>query len=530
MPAILRRKTKAAWTEAHFRGVNLIRPLADRAIGAVARSARMRGMGLMLIEGLWDHPYHWLRLAMLRSALSDRAAGLVGLYEEGTPGRVRRSLRAIGLDAEECIPSDIPREFVDEANRLLAACSSTQSIFEMRLPLDFPPHQLYDGALKSEELGTIRPDHPKLAAYLARLLHYLSYYQDLLARRDVRVVATSHPTFPRFSALIWCALHRNIPVFSTIHVNEHVSGRKFGSLTDYRGALSDRPSRDILDSLKPAERQDLIEEGRCYYSQIRSREIGQFSILDIYGAKRDRTRDELAALTGADPAKPNVVILTSCWSDGPNGAGPTYFTDYQDLLERMLAVIGRVKECNWLLRPHPAEFMYGNKMRLAKLVAGRLPSNAFLWPQDFSANAIPTVADCVVTPAGTSGIEYTALGLPVLVCRETTYTPWGFASVARDAGDLAAKLEHAWMLPAPTQRQREDAFIFMAMTFTSPPATRGQYLYQWGSKSWRIWPSLSRFISENRDSIDRETWMLRRWAESSIDSYNVFKWLHRASW
>lgn len=484
----------------------------------------------MLIEGLWDHPYHWLRLAMMRCAFAEKIEGLVGIYESGAPVRVRRSLRNVGVGAEERIPSGVPEKHLSEAVELLAPCATTRSILDMSLPFNFPAHHFYDGVLKDEELGTVTPHHPRLRTYLARLLQYLEFYDGLFARRDIRVVVVSHANFPRFSALVWCALRRNIPVYSTIHVNEHLSARKFGTLADCHGNLSDRPSVAIRDALTSEERQVLIDEGRRYYSQVRSRQIGQFSILDIYGGENQRSREEFAKAIGSDSRKRNVVILTSCWSDGPNGGGSTYFTDYQDLLERTLSVIARVKDCNWILRPHPAEFMYGDKMRLAGLVAGRLPSNAFLWPSEFSGNAIPTVADCVVTPAGTSGIEYTALGLPVLICRDTSYTSWEFATWASSERDFADKLASASSLPAPTDRQREDAFIFMALTFTSPPNTRGQYLYQWGSKSWRIWPSVPRFIMKNRDSIRREIAMLKSWISSSTDSYNVYKWLHRESW
>ena len=48
-----------------------------------------------------------------------------------------------------------------------------------------------------------------------------------------------------------------------------------------------------------------------------------------------------------------------CWPDFPNGQGPTYFTDYQDWFEITLEIIKDIKEYNWIVKPHPAEKMYG---------------------------------------------------------------------------------------------------------------------------------------------------------------------------
>ncbi len=105
---------------------------------------------------------------------------------------------------------------------------------------------------------------------------------------------------------------------------------------------------------------------------------------------------------------------------------------------------------------------------------------------------------------------------------------------ARDQQDFEAKLSRAWELPKPTARNQEDALIHIALTFTSAPETRGDYLYEWGSRSWYIWPSVPGFIDRNTPDIEREIAMLRRWIGSDPqgcnDSYNVWKWLHADQW
>jgi hypothetical protein len=453
----------------------------------------------------------------------------VGVYEHGTPKRVVDSLQAIGLTGIETIPHQIPQHVLDDAKHRLSAIASTQDLVDMPLPHGCPAWHFYDGMLKHEQIGTIAPDHPRLPTYLARTLHYLESYEKIFERHNVRGVVVSHPNYPKFYTLIWAALRRGIPVYQTMHANEQIAGRRFLQLSDYNGRLADRPPANLLKMLSLDLREQLISQGRQYYSAVRDRQAGQFSILDIYG-KEDTSRTEFCQLIGADPDKPNVVVMTSCWSDCPNSGGRTYYSDYLDLLDQTLEVMREVKNCNWILKPHPAEFMYSDTLRLRNMVSGKLPKNAYLWPDNLGARTIEEIADCVVTPSGTSGIEYAALGKRVLVCRDTGYTPWDFVNWAHDATDFRNKLAHAWDLPTPTRKQQEDAFIYMALTFTSPPNTRGRYLYRWGSESWQIWPSVRSFIRENRESIEREIAMLKRWIGSDIDSYNTFKWLHAGNW
>jgi hypothetical protein len=524
------RKVRSALTEARFRVYNTTRPRANAAIAEIARTAVSDKPGMILVEGLWDHPYHWLRLAMFRRALSNTAGGLLGVYEEGAPGRVVGSLRSLGTNTLEAIPNRVPEPFVVEAQRRLSTLTTTRELVDMDLPGGFPACHFYDGVLKKEYVGTMEPGDPCLPRHLSQTLFYLHWYDMLFDRHDIRAVVVSHANFPRLGTLVCCALRKGIPVFQTIHANEHVSARMFRSMNDYSGKLRDRPQADILDRLTEEQRVMLIEEGKRYYGAVRARQMGQFSLLDIYG-KPFGSRDDFVRRIGADASKPNVVILTSCWSDGPNGEGPSHFTDYQDLLDRTLRVVSRVKDCNWIFRPHPAEFMYGDKMRLRWLIEGRLPDNAYLWPDDVGGKAITEIADCIVTPSGTSGIEYSALGKRVLACRNTQYTDWGICNWACDAQDFETKLARAWELPPPSKKQQEDAYIFIALTFTSPPNTRGQYLYRWGSESWHIWPSIPTFVDTNQDSIEREIAMLERWTgQSGCDAYNVFKWLHADEW
>ena len=102
---------QARYARAHF-----ARPAANRAIAAISSRAVGPAQGSILYEALWDHPHHWLRLAMFRNALAPVfGAGLIGLYEEGTSRAVVESLRALGPTGEEIVPRATPDEYLRAA-------------------------------------------------------------------------------------------------------------------------------------------------------------------------------------------------------------------------------------------------------------------------------------------------------------------------------------------------------------------------------------------------------------------------------
>jgi len=526
----LQHKFGVAINELRYRLYNLTRPRANAAIHNLAVSSPLTGDGSVLYEALWDHPYHWLRVAMFRNALADQASDFIGLYEEGTPKRVLESMRAISPDREFEVPLSIAPKHLDHARELMKGVEDARGFLNLKLPFGFPAYHVYDGILKKKLVGTLDVHDPFTVSQLAQSLHYLDFHDRLFDEAKIKAVIVSHPSFPRFSTLVWSALRRGIHVYSTIHANEHIVARKFTSLSDFNGFPQDRPKRTIKDIASSATLAELTAAGHAYYGQIRAGVAGEFTVANIYSGESNATRRALCEHINCAPDKPNIVIFGNCWADAPNAGGTSFYNDYQDLFEQTLRIVEPLTDCNWIFRPHPAEYMYGDQVRLEKLIAGRLADHIHLWPKSLPGNAVVNVADCIVTASGTSGIEYTALGKPVLTARQTNYTDWGIGTCATDFEDYAQKLSRVKDLPHPTLEQIEDAYIFYALSMSSPPKTRQNYRYEWASKSWNIWPTVPKFINDHHTQIQNEIRMIRNWIASDIDSYNTYKWLNRDRW
>jgi hypothetical protein len=531
---ILARKARTVVNHInHFR-CQRTRPAANQWFARISRQVSVDRKGAILCEGLWDHPHHWLRLAMFRCALAPHyGSGLVGVYEQSSPNTVVESLRSLPLSGEEMIPSQVPPSYLEMAGERLAGVRTANDVLNLDIADGYPMHFFYDGVLKLELLGTIDGNTSGLKAHLARTLFYIDTYQDILERNDIRAVVVSHPTTNRFSTLVWAAIRRGIPVFVINYRNQHITLRKLTELSEIGNMPEDVPSIDDLNSLSPEQRGHLIEVGRDFLDGLHKGQQGEIAVTGAFGEGKAqyRNRADLARAAGGDPDKPNIVVLTSCWPDFPNAMGRSYFTDHVDWFERTHAVAREDTQYNWIFKPHPAEEMYGRKTSLRQLIDGRLGDGVYLWPEKATGIDVLDCADCAVTALGSVGFEYPALGARALVARETAYTDWGFSNFAGNADEYAQMLRRAAELPLPTPRMREDALIYMALRLTTPAHTQdGGYRYPWGRLSYKIWPDLPKFIEANLPEFDREISMIDRWLRSDSASYSVFKSINGSLW
>ena len=83
------------------------------------------------------------------------------------------------------------------------------------------------------------------------------------------------------------------------------------------------------------------------------------------------------------------------------------------------------KKINWIFKPHPAEEWYGGaKMR--DLFPESLPNHIKIAEREWNGEDFRKLLDAAVTLHGTTGIEMTSNGKPVLVATKGWYGELGF--------------------------------------------------------------------------------------------------------
>lgn len=517
-----------------FHYCNLFRSSCNRIFSEISREIDSKKNGLILYEGLWDHPYHWLRLSIFRKALSPKyGSGLVGVYHELSSKNLINSLLSFHPNQIEIIPSSIDQKYFDLAEQKLSKVKTPSDIMKIDIAPGYPTHYFYDGVLKMELIGQIDVNQTPLIKHLALTLFYIDFYQKLFTKYDFKATVVSHPTTIRFSTLVWASICSKVPTFVLNQRNSHIQIRKLKDLEEIGCVPDDVPFLDDLNSLSFQQRNNMINAGKLFLGKMREGSEGEISVTNTYNKENQSRKvnsEMLANLVGGDPQKKNVVVLSSCWPDFPNYQGESFFADHVEWLDITLNEARNNNKYNWIFKPHPAEYMYG-KIGLLQLLSTRNTVGTYIWPNELPSNALIDCVDCVVTALGSVGFEYPAMGARSLVSRNTSYTNWGFSNFASTKDEYILKLKSACELPLPTIKNSEDAYIYLMYRMAAPEVCQSDgYKYPWPSLSFHLWPKLPRFYKNNKLNIEKEIKLMSVWLDSDSKSYNVFKWQNSNLW
>jgi hypothetical protein len=133
--------------------------------------------------------------------------------------------------------------------------------------------------------------------------------------------------------------------------------------------------------------------------------------------------------------------------------------------------------------------------------------------------------DCVdglVTYHGTAGIEFAAMGKPVLLADKGWYHDVGFAKWPKSRQEYLDALASEWWKDMDLRETSRKAQIFAGWYFCRP-AWQGDFLLDDDSTQWAIYEKIPTLIKENTDVILREINTIREWFNSGHPHYHTYK-------
>ncbi len=186
----------------------------------------------------------------------------------------------------------------------------------------------------------------------------------------------------------------------------------------YHHTLMDEPVADWEDMAWGDRQRDEIT------AYLKSRWTGGRDWIGFH-EKPDESVDELIRTSGIDPARPIIGMLSNVVWDAQLHYPANAFSSLLDWTFRTVDYFAGRPDLQLLLRVHPAEIRGTAKSRqpLAAEIAKRyptLPSNVFVIPPEspVSTYAAMELCDSVLIYGTKTGVELTAVGIPVIVAGE----------------------------------------------------------------------------------------------------------------
>jgi len=478
--------------------------------------------GTVLVDGTWDNPNHWARYALLRRALGLSRAREIGLVGPFRSKECSQTFTRLGI--KEIVAFDVSRkaqDCQDVARCLLSKVISPRDILSWKLPHEFPPEFLYDGLLKRQRSASVNLADPKLISYVSELLGCLEVAEHLMKEYDFRLLVMSHVINFQYAALAWMAVVHGIPVVALYGEFGVLRFVKINRPEDM-WETTNRPTKFDFESLSEERAASMANAGRNYIQKRRDGNTKELAAIYTY-QKRQRlvSREDICVQFGWDPKRPIIAVYASNWFDYPHMYGMTHFQDFLDWLKASLDAASMNRAVNWLFKAHPCDDWYGG-VTLSDLMPGHLLGHIQQVPKEWNGAALMDAVDGLVTYHGTAGIEFAAMGKPVLLADKGWYHELGIAKWPRSREEYLQSLGTQWWSDMDMLETSRKSQILAAWHFCRP-SWQGSFVLEDDPVQNPIYETLPDLWSKNQEVITRELKTIRDWYVLQHRHYHTYK-------
>lgn len=479
-------------------------------------------MRRVLLDAAWDNPNYWLRYALLRNALRLSQAREVVVLGPFRSGESRRTARCFGISDTVALEGSRPSsEDRRQARALVEGASAPHDVLGWELPYRFPAEMAYDALLKWQRAAVLDIHDERLPEMMARNIALLHEADRLVETGAFDLVVVSHVVNFQYAALAWAAVRRGIPTLLLTGDYGVARFTKLSAASDFFDAVN-RPRLEDFVAVPAWKADALAECGRAYLAKRLTGRTGDIGGEYAFGqASGPADRAQLCTEFGWPPERPIIAVYAPTWFDYPHYCGMRNFRDFHDWLATTAAAVQGITSVSWLFRAHPLDAWYRG-VRMADLMPVELPPHVRIAPVGWSGAAVMRAVDALVGYHGTSGIEYAAMGKPVLLADRGWYHDFGFARWCRSREEYLLELSREWWREANTAETSRRAQVFAGWYFGRPDWQEDFVLCD-DSAQAAIYEDLPEFVRRHDPAIRREILTIAEWMMASSRFYHVYK-------
>ena len=391
--------------------------------------------GYILIEGMWDNPMHWIRMALLKPSIEKKyGSDTILLNLKSTNREAKKDLKELKYRDEIIIPEKYPESYINKAKSLLKKHRniSDETLYNLKFPNSYPAFYFYDEVLKKNAIGNIIGTEVNYISYIAKTFFYLKFYQNLLKKNKIKVAILSHQVSIRYSTLIWLLIGKKIPVYLTSYYNGHIIIKKIVNKSQLLKPFDDVFNLQDLKKLGKKKKLEITGESKKYMKKLKSGKDGELTVFGIHNnfllkCKSKKTFCEELNIKNNNPI---AVIFANCWTDYPSGYGKNPFSNYVAWFQFILNNVSKIKKINWIVKPHPGEKFYGEKITCQQLIKKSDFKNITIWPKKFTNAEVEKYVDYVISARSSSTLEYGINGKKVICSFPSPFSPFKFVNFA----------------------------------------------------------------------------------------------------
>jgi hypothetical protein len=474
----------------------------------------------ILFDGSFDNPNYFFRYSLLRAALGLNEAREIGLTGPYSVATCSGTMRRLGLSTITAFGGERTSASRRDARRLLAKARRPDDVLAWNLPANFPAATLYDHVLKRQRKASIDLSDPMTEDYVADVLSAITSAERHLDTYRPDLLLLSHTVTPLGASLAWVAAQRRIPSITMFGIYGLPRYWRIDEPSDFWDCM-DRPSGRDIESLNPAKAEALANIGKTYLERRLSGHTNDLGSQFAFAQGTTPDRKALADLFGWTEDRPVIAVYSSNWFDYPHAMGMNRFRDFLDWILATKQAAIESKHAYWLFRAHPVDQWYGG-VTLKDVLPATMAHHVRLAPMEWSGTAVTRMADALVTYHGTAGIEYAALGKPVLVADRGWYHDCGFVTFPNSREEYLSMLVSNWWDATSPSAVARRANIFAGWYFCAPSWQNGLVMED-DSRQGNLYAGIIQRIQDCPEAIGQEISTIRNWFLSGERLYHTYK-------
>lgn len=331
---------------------------------------------------------------------------------------------------------------------------------------------VYDRYISRTGNGGIRKIDFSIITDFCKVLFFIHRLEKIFSRHRIKyVVIDMEERFGLAGAIFRYALYKKAEVFMVFSVQSKIGLTRYNSMEQaFLNPRSTKPSLELVNYFRKNEalKKYALEQ----YEKKIQEEISpqKFDSLFVHPshdpARKSVDKKTLVEEYKLDPGLPIALISCHVFIDAPHGQGFFVFNDFLEWYQETLKFIKKVKNVNWLIKPHPGTNFY-DYHTLAKQTAEQEFKNIIdsednhihILPDNIRTVSLLQIADLVVSCLGTISVEANALGIPTIMAGNGPNTGFGYSKQPYTREEYFEMLTHAAKMKKLSLEETEIARI-----------------------------------------------------------------------
>lgn len=315
------------------------------------------------------------------------------------------------------------------AFKLLNKVKSIESLIKLKFENIEIGRATYDQYLRFKKNPEINKIVIDFYFYLSQALIYNNQFKKIFQKyKNTYLIQSETQYFPH-SLCMSNAIKFNHKMISRRGEISQIGLKIFSKKKNNFKENRNRPSKEIFDFIyKKLKKNNLLEsDSKKFFKLNIGKEIFQLikkdNKLKLFQSKKD-----VCEYFNFNYKKPIVLILAHELSDGNMNNSWNLFNNDFIWLEETIEIIKKIKNINWIIKSHPSENIYNNKVKTTnvyeKLANGH--KNITLFPNNYNVENFYKFISVAISSHGSAGYEYPLKSIPTIICGESTYSGFGF--------------------------------------------------------------------------------------------------------